>query len=111
MCRLIPSSPYSFHQGYDERLHSATSHRGGGDWISAYLTTIRGLETGVVGRGWEARTCLGDVRQFTVAYDVGVGILCGQFLEQSEHGSLLGLSPGVVWTTFLIETTFVADAE
>ena len=46
-----------------------------------------------------------------MAYDAGIGILCRQFLEQGEHGSLLGFSPGVVGTTFLIKTTFVANAE
>lgn len=46
-----------------------------------------------------------------MAHDAGVGILCRQFLEQGEHRSFLGFSPGVVRTTFLIETTFVANAE
>ena len=46
-----------------------------------------------------------------MAYDAGIGIFCRQFLEQGEHGSLLGFSPGVVGTAFLIETTFVANAE
>ena len=48
--------------------------------------------------------------QFTMTHDAGIGILGGQILEQGEHGSLLGLSPGVVGTTFLIEAAFVADA-
>ena len=46
-----------------------------------------------------------------MAYDAGIGILCRQFFEEGEHGSLLGFSPGVVGTAFLIETTFVANAE
>ena len=46
-----------------------------------------------------------------MAYDAGIGILCRQFLEEGEHGSLLGFSPSVVSTTFFIETTFVANAE
>ena len=49
--------------------------------------------------------------QFAMTHDAGIGILGGQILEQGEHGSLLGLSPGVVGTTFLIEAAFVADAE
>ena len=73
--------------------------------------TIRGLERGVVGRCWETGTILGDVRKLTMAHDAGIGILGRQFLEEGEHRSLLGFSPGVVRTTFLIETAFVADAE
>ena len=46
-----------------------------------------------------------------MAHDTGIGILCRQFLEQGEHRGLLGFSPGVIGMTFLIETTFVADAE
>ena len=46
-----------------------------------------------------------------MAYDTGFGILSRQFLEQSEHRSLLGFSPGVIGTTFLIETTLVANTE
>lgn len=46
-----------------------------------------------------------------MTYDTGIGILGGQFLEQGEHRSLLGLSPGVIRTTFLIEPALVADAE
>ncbi len=72
---------------------------------------IRGLETSVVSRCLEARTILGYVRKFTMTHNVGIWILCRQFLEQGVHGSLLGLSPGIVWTPFLIETTFVANAK
>ena len=46
-----------------------------------------------------------------MTYDAGIGILCRQFLEQGEHRGLLGLSPGVIRMTFLIETALVADTE
>ncbi len=46
-----------------------------------------------------------------MAYDAGIGILCRQFLEQGEHRSFLGFSPGVIGATFLIETAFVANTE
>ena len=69
------------------------------------------MEAGVVGGCLEAGTVLGDVRELIMAYDAGIGILCRQFLEQGEHGSLLGFSPGVIGTALLIETAFVADAE
>ena len=72
--------------------------------------TIRGLER-VVGRCLKARTILDDVRKLAMAHDAGIGILGRQFLEQGEHGSLLGLSPSVIGSALLIETTFVADAE
>ena len=73
--------------------------------------TIRGLERGVVGRCLKARTILGDVGELTMAHDMGIGILGRQFLEEGEHRSLLGFSPGVIRMTFFIETAFVADAE
>ena len=69
------------------------------------------LEGGIVGRCLEARTGFGNMRQFTMTYDAGIGILCRQFLEQGEHRGLLGLSPGVIRMTFLIETALVADTE
>ena len=46
-----------------------------------------------------------------MSHDAGIGIFSRQFLEQGEHGSLLGFSPGVIGTTFLIETALVANAE
>lgn len=46
-----------------------------------------------------------------MTHDAGIGILCRQFLEQGEHGSLLGFSPSIIGPTFLIETAFVANAE
>ena len=46
-----------------------------------------------------------------MAHDTGIGILCRQFLEEGKHGSLLGVSTSVARTTFLIETTFITDAE
>lgn len=73
--------------------------------------SVGGLERRIVVRCREARTIFGYVRKFTVAHDAGIWILCRQFLEEGEHGSLLGFSPGIVSTTFLIETTFVTNAE
>ena len=75
------------------------------------LFTICGLEIGVVSRCQEARTILGDMRQFTMPNDPGIRILGRQFLEQGEHRSLLGLSPGVGRTPLLIQPTLVADTE
>ena len=46
-----------------------------------------------------------------MTYDAGIGILCRQFLEEGEHGSLLGFSPGIVGPTFFIKTAFIANAE
>ena len=46
-----------------------------------------------------------------MGHDAGRRILCRQFLEQGKHGSLLGVSTSVARTTFLIETTFITDAE
>jgi hypothetical protein len=69
------------------------------------------LKRGILLRGEIAGTILGYVREFTMAHDTGIRILCRQFLEQGKHGSLLGVSTSVVRTTFLIETTFITDAE
>jgi hypothetical protein len=73
--------------------------------------TIFGLERKIVGRSQKARTFLGYVRQFTMAHNTGIRIFYRQFLEQSVHGSLLGFSPSIIGTTFLIETAFVANAK
>ena len=99
------------------------------------VPSVVGLERRIVGRCREARTILGNVRkltsltavttqpimnefdwhsllrQFTMPHDAGIGILGRQFLEEGEHRSLLGFSPGVIRMTFFIETAFVADAE
>ena len=69
------------------------------------------MKRGILLRGEIAGTILGYVREFTMAHDTGIRILCRQFLEQGKHGSLLGVSTSVARTTFLIETTFITDAE
>jgi hypothetical protein len=59
----------------------------------------------------EARTTLGNVREFTMPHDTGLRIFLGQFLEQGIHRSLLGFSPSVGRAPLLIQTTFIANAE
>lgn len=61
-----------------------TCHRGGDEKTDSYLA-IRGLKGGVVGARDETGAGLGDVREFTMTYDTGFGILGSQFLEKSEH--------------------------
>ena len=52
-----------------------------------------------------------DAFEFTVAHDLGIGIVGFQSAEQGNEGCSLGRSPGVGFMTFLIEASFVADAD
>ena len=47
--------------------------------------------------------------EFTVAHDLGIGIVDLQGAEQGNEGCTLGRCPGVGFVAFLIETTLVAD--
>ena len=69
------------------------------------------LEAGVIGRCDKAGTLLGDVREFAVADDAGVGVFDPQIFQQLEHGSFLGLGPGVIGMAFRVEAAFIADAD
>ena len=57
--------------------------------------------------GW---TCLMDAFEFTVADDLGIGIVLFQRDEQREEGLFLGRGTGVGSTAFLVEATLVADS-
>ena len=46
-----------------------------------------------------------------MADDAGVGVFDPQIFQQLEHGSFLGLSPGVIGMAFGIEAAFIADAD
>ena len=63
---------------------------------------------GADGEGW---TGLVDALQFTVADDLGIGIVLLQRTEQRVEGQLLGGSPGVGRTALLVEAPLVADAD
>ena len=52
-----------------------------------------------------------DAFEFTVAHDLGIGIVDLQGAEQGDEGCSLGRSPGIGFMTFLIEASFVADAD
>ena len=51
------------------------------------------------------------MREFAVADDAGVGVFDPQIFQQLEHGSFLGLGPGVIGMAFGIEASFIADAD
>ena len=51
------------------------------------------------------------LRQFTVAHDLGIGVVGLQGDEQRVEGQLLGWCPGVSGSAFLVEATFIADAD
>ena len=69
-----------------------------------------GLEAGILGHG-VAGAGLGDTWQFTVTHDAGIGILIVKILQQFEEGMFLFLSTSVIRLAFLVQTSFVADAE
>ena len=50
----------------------------------------------------EGRTCLVDAFEFTVAHDLGIGIVDLQRTEQGDEGSTLLGSAGVGRTPFLV---------
>ena len=63
---------------------------------------------GADGEGW---TGLVDALQFTVADDLGIGIVLLQRTEQRVEGELLSRCTGVSGAALLIEATLVADAD
>ncbi len=63
---------------------------------------------GAHGETWAG---LMDALQFTVADDLGIGIVLLQRTEQRVEGQLLGGSPGVGRTALLVEAPLVADAD
>ena len=52
-----------------------------------------------------------DAFEFTVAHDLGIGIVDLQGAEQSDKGCTLGRSPGVGFMAFLVEASLVADTD
>ena len=52
-----------------------------------------------------------DAFEFTVTEDFGIGVIDLQGSEQGDEGCTLGRGTGVFSTTFLVETTLVADSD
>jgi len=52
-----------------------------------------------------------DAFEFAVAHDLGVGVVDLQGAEQGDEGSALGWGTGVGGTAFLVEASFIADAD
>ena len=78
------------------RLHS--EHREVFEVVSVLLAGERG--TGFV-----------DAFEFTVAHDLGIGVVDLQGAEQGDEGGSLGRRPGVGGAAFLIEASLVTDAD
>lgn len=74
-------------------------------------SSILGLEVGVEFRGFEPGAFLDDMREFAVAHDAGVGIFLGQVLQEFVHSMLLGFGTGIGSVAFIVDTSFVADAD
>ena len=71
----------------------------------------KALELGAELTDGEAGAGLVNTLQFTVAHDLGIGIVLLQRTEQRVEGELLGGSPGVGRTALLVEASLVADAD
>ena len=52
-----------------------------------------------------------DAFEFTVTEDFGIGVIDLQGSEQGDEGCTLGRGASVFSTTFLVETTLVADSD
>ena len=52
-----------------------------------------------------------DALEFAVAHDLGIGVIGLQGTEQGDEGCALGWGAGVGSLTFLVEASFVADAD
>ena len=52
-----------------------------------------------------------DAFEFAVAHDLGIGVVDLQGAEQGDEGSALGWRAGVGGAAFLVEASFVADAD
>ena len=52
-----------------------------------------------------------DAFEFTVTEDLGIGVIDLQGSEQGDEGCTLGRGASVFSTTFLVETTLVADSD
>jgi len=52
-----------------------------------------------------------DAFEFAVAHDLGIGVVDFQGAEQGDEGSALGWRAGVGGAAFLVQASFVADAD
>ena len=59
----------------------------------------------------EARTALANPGEVAMAYDLGIGIVEGETVEEVFQSCLLGWSASVGRLAFLVETTLVADSD
>ena len=59
----------------------------------------------------EAGALLGDVGEITVAYNLGVGIVAAEILEEEPQGGNLLGGTGVGGLAFLIQASLVADSQ
>ena len=72
--------------------------------LSEVLEIVAVLLTGETGAGFV------DALQFTVADDLGIGVINLQRSEQGDESCTLGRRASVFSTAFLVETTLVANA-
>ena len=52
-----------------------------------------------------------DAFEFAVTHDLGIGVVDLQGAEQGDEGSALGWRAGVGGAAFLVQASFVADAD
>ena len=79
--------------------------------LKAIEMRMKVLQRGVLFRGKEVGTGLGNVRQLAVAENLSVGVVLLQRLQQCPQGVLLGLGAGVGRMAVGEQTALVADAD
>ena len=79
--------------------------------LKAIEMRMKVLQRGVLFRGKEVGTGLGDMGQLAVAKDLGIGIVLLQRLQQCPQGVLLGLGASVGRMTVGEQTALVADTD
>lgn len=79
--------------------------------LKAIEMRMKVLQRGVLFRGKEVGTGLGDMGQLAVAKDLGIGVVLLQRLQQCPQGVLLGLGASVGRMTVGEQAALVADTD
>ena len=79
--------------------------------LKASEMRMKVLQRGVLFRGEEVGTGLGDMGQLAVTKDFSIGVVHLQGLQQGPHGVLLGFGAGVSRMAVGEQTTLIADTD
>ena len=82
------------------------------EWSGLLLWLLwgEGVEVGILFGGIEAGTELTDVGKVAVTADFGFRVTLLQILQEEMKGSLLGWRAGVGILAFLVDASYIADA-